>query len=64
VAALPRIRSRPGLEQMVTRAAPNAEATRHRAFVFRPDKPLFGLFRRRMETGQGTTARRPKPRDG
>jgi len=66
VAALTHIRSRPWLEQMVARATrvdPNAgpyEA--QRAVVFHPDDPLFGLFRRRMETEQGTTARRPKPR--
>ena len=34
------------------------------ALVFHPDDPLFGLFRRRMETEQGTMARRPKPHRG
>ncbi len=65
VAALTHIRSRPWLEQMVARATrvdPNAgpyEA--QRALVFHPDDPLFAQFRRRMETEQGTLARRPKP---
>jgi superfamily II DNA or RNA helicase len=68
VAALTHIRSRPWLEQMVARATrvdPNAGAyERQQALVFHPDDPLFGLFRRRMETEQGTMARRPKPRHG
>lgn len=68
VAALTHIRSRPWLEQMVARATrvdPNAGAYEaQQALVFHPDDPLFGLFRRRMETEQGTMARRPKPRRG
>src|SRR3712207_9425667 len=64
VAALTHIRSRPWLEQMVARATrvdPNAGAYEaQQALVFHPDDPLFGLFRRRMETEQGTMARRPK----
>jgi superfamily II DNA or RNA helicase len=68
VAALTHIRSRPWLEQMVARATrvdPNAGGYEaQQALVFHPDDPLFGLFRRRMETEQGTLARRPKPRRG
>ena len=62
VAALTHIRSRPWLEQMVARATridPYAgpyEA--QRALVYHPDDPLFAQFRRRMETEQGTLARR------
>jgi superfamily II DNA or RNA helicase len=65
VAALTHIRSRPWLEQMVARATrvdPQAgpyEA--QQALVFHPDDPLFAQFRRRMETEQGTLAKRPKP---
>ena len=61
VAALTHIRSRPWLEQMVARATrvdPNAgpyEA--QRAIIFHPDDPLFGRFRDRIETEQGTFAR-------
>ena len=66
VAALTHIRSRPWLEQMVARATrvdPNAGPyEQQRALVFHPDDPLFALFRRRMETEQGTIARHPKPR--
>ena len=65
VAALTHIRSRPWLEQMVARATrvdPQAGAYEaQRALVFHPDDPLFATFRRRMETEQGTLARRPKP---
>ncbi|WP_198383621.1 DEAD/DEAH box helicase family protein [Roseomonas sp. KE2513] len=68
VAALTHIRSRPWLEQMVARATrvdPNAGSYEtQQALVFHPDDPLFSLFRRRMETEQGTMARRPKPRRG
>ena len=66
VAALTHIRSRPWLEQMVARATrvdPNAgpyEA--QRALVFHPDDPLFARFRHRVETEQGTLAKRPKPK--
>ncbi|MCI0755392.1 DEAD/DEAH box helicase [Teichococcus vastitatis] len=66
VAALTHIRSRPWLEQMVARATridPHAgpyEA--QRAVVFHPDDPLFGRFRLRMETEQGTLARQPRAR--
>jgi len=66
VAALTHIRSRPWLEQMVARATrvdPNAgpyEA--QRALVYHPDDPLFSRFRIRMETEQGTLAKRPRPR--
>ena len=65
VAALTHIRSRPWLEQMVARATrvdPQAgpyEA--QQALVYHPDDPLFAQFRRRMETEQGTLAKRPKP---
>ncbi|MFC4168149.1 DEAD/DEAH box helicase [Teichococcus aestuarii] len=66
VAALTHIRSRPWLEQMVARATrvdPQAGPyEQQRALVFHPDDPLFGRFRLRMETEQGTLARRPKPR--
>jgi len=65
VAALTHIRSRPWLEQMVARATrvdPNAGPYEgQRALVFHPDDPLFHRFRLRMETEQGTMARRPKP---
>jgi superfamily II DNA or RNA helicase len=65
VAALTHIRSRPWLEQMVARATrvdPNAGSyDAQQALVFHPDDPLFGLFRRRMETEQGTLARHPRP---
>ena len=68
VAALTHIRSRPWLEQMVARATrvdPHAGAYEtQRALVFHPDDPLFAQFRRRMETEQGTLARRPKPGRG
>jgi superfamily II DNA or RNA helicase len=68
VAALTHIRSRPWLEQMVARATrvdPHAGPYEtQQALVFHPDDPLFGLFRRRMETEQGTLARRPKPSRG
>ena len=68
VAALTHIRSRPWLEQMVARATrvdPHAgpyEA--QRALVYHPDDPLFRRFRIRMETEQGTLAKRPRPRPG
>ena len=65
VAALTHIRSRPWLEQMVARATrvdPNAGPyEEQRALVFHPDDPLFAQFRRRIETEQGTLARRLKP---
>ncbi len=65
VAALTHIRSRPWLEQMIARATrvdPNAGPyEKQRALVFHPDDPLFAQFRRRIETEQGTLARRPKP---
>ncbi|MFC0410845.1 DEAD/DEAH box helicase [Roseomonas elaeocarpi] len=67
VAALTHIRSRPWLEQMVARATRvdfNAGAYEAQtALVFHPDDPLFANFRRRMETEQGTLARRPKPQE-
>ena len=66
VAALTHIRSRPWLEQMVARATrvdPHAGPYGgQRALVFHPDDPLFATFRRRMETEQGTLARRRDPR--
>jgi hypothetical protein len=66
VAALTHIRSRSWLEQMVARATrvdPHAGPyERQRALVYHPDDPLFALFRRRVETEQGTLARQPKPR--
>ncbi len=68
VAALTHIRSRPWLEQMVARATrvdPHGGPYQNqRALVFHPDDPLFAQFRRRMETEQGTLARRPKPGRG
>ena len=68
VAALTHIRSRPWLEQMVARATrvdPQAGPYEdQRALVFHPDDPLFAQFRRRMETEQGTLAKRPKPSRG
>jgi hypothetical protein len=64
VAALTHIRSRPWLEQMVARATRvdrNAGAYEsQRALVYHPDDPLFARFRQRIETEQGTVARRPK----
>ncbi|MGE4047457.1 MAG: DEAD/DEAH box helicase [Acetobacteraceae bacterium] len=66
VAALTHIRSRAWLEQMVARATridPQAGPYEHqRALVYHPDDPLFALFRRRMETEQGTLARQPRSR--
>lgn len=66
VAALTHIRSRAWLEQMVARATrvdPQAGPyEQQRALVYHPDDPLFALFRRRMETEQGTVARQPRPR--
>ena len=66
VAALTHIRSRPWLEQMVARATridPNAGPyEEQRALVFHPDDPLFARFRRRVETEQGTLAKRLVPR--
>ena len=64
VAALTHIRSRPWLEQMVARATridPSAgDYSSQRALVFHPDDPLFARFRLRLETEQGTLAKRPK----
>ncbi len=64
VAALTHIRSRPWLEQMIARATrvdSNAGSYEgQRALVFHPDDPLFAVFRRRVETEQGTLAKRPK----
>ncbi len=66
VAALTHIRSRPWLEQMVARATridPNAgDYHDQQAVVFHPDDPLFARFRLRLETEQGTSAKRPAPR--
>lgn len=66
VASLTHIRSRPWLEQMVARATrvdPDAGPwTEQRALVFHPDDLLFRVFRRRIETEQGTVARQPKRR--
>ena len=66
VAALTHIRSRPWLEQMVARATridPHAgDYETQRALVYHPDDPLFARFRLRLETEQGTLAKRPKPR--
>src|SRR3954453_2426411 len=63
VAALTHIRSRPWLEQMIARATrvdPHAGAYENqRALVYHPDDPLFAKFRQRVETEQGTSARRP-----
>ncbi len=66
VAALTHIRSRPWLEQMVARATridPQAgDYDAQRALVYHPDDPLFARFRLRLETEQGTLAKRPAPR--
>ncbi|MFC3127468.1 DEAD/DEAH box helicase [Pseudoroseomonas globiformis] len=66
VAALTHIRSRPWLEQMVARATridPAAGSYEtQQALVYHPDDPLFGRFRLRMETEQGTLARQPRLR--
>ncbi len=66
VAALTHIRSRPWLEQMVARATrvdPLAgDYAAQRALVFHPDDPLFARFRLRMETEQGTSSRKPRPK--
>src|SRR4051794_40969901 len=66
VAALTHIRSRPWLEQMIARATrvdPNAGTYENqRALVYHLDDPLFAKFRQRIETEQGTSARRPKHR--
>lgn len=65
-AALTHIRSRAWLEQMIARATrvdPNAgpwEA--QRALVYHPDDLMFRAFREKVETEQGTLARKPKPR--
>lgn len=68
VAALTHIRSRPWLEQMIARATrvdPDAgDYETQKALVFHPDDPLFADFRRRVETEQGTLARRPKVAGG
>ncbi len=65
VAALTHIRSRPWLEQMIARATRidphGGDYASQRALVFHPDDPLFARFRLRIETEQGTLARRPKP---
>ena len=64
VAALTHIRSHPWLEQMVARATRvdphGGPYDGQRALVFHPDDPLLAQFRRRMETEQGTLAKRPK----
>ncbi len=68
VAALTHIRSRPWLEQMIARATrvdPHAGPYEtQRALVFHPDDPLFARFRHRIETEQGTLAKKPKPPQG
>ena len=68
VAALTHIRSRPWLEQMIARATrvdPHAGAYEtQRALVYHPDDPLFARFRHRIETEQGTLAKKPKPPQG
>ena len=64
VVALTHIRSRPWLEQMIARATrvdPNAGPYEgQQALVFHPDDPLFATFRRRVETEQGTLAKKPQ----
>ncbi len=66
VAALTHIRARAWLEQMIARATrvdPHAGAyAAQRALVFHPDDPLFARFRHRVETEQGTLARRKQTR--
>lgn len=66
VAALTHIRSRPWLEQMVARATRidphGGDYAQQQALVFHPDDPLFARFRTRLETEQGTLAKKPKPR--
>ena len=68
VAALTHIRSRPWLEQMVARATrvdpSGGPYDEQRAIVFHPDDPLFAQFRQRMETEQGTLAKRLKASRG
>ncbi len=68
IAALTHIRSRSWLEQMVARASrvdlQAGPYETQRALVFHPDDPLFAQFRHRMETEQGTLARRLKPGGG
>ena len=63
VSALTHIRSRRRLEQIVARATrvdPHAGSYEDQwALVFHPDDLLFAQFRRRMETEQGTLAKRP-----
>ena len=64
VTALTHIRSQPWLEQMIshaTRVDPNAGPYEgQHALVFHADDPLFAVFRRWVETEQGTLAKRPK----
>jgi len=70
VAALTHIRSRPWLEQMISRATrvdPHAGSYESQsALVFHPDDPLFARFRRSIETEQGMLAhqRRRKAETG
>ena len=46
-----------------TRVDPNAGTFEtQRALVFHPDDPLFAKFRQRIETEQGTSARKPNPK--
>lgn len=66
VACLTHIRSRPWLEQMIARATrvdPHGGAyAQQRAVVYHPDDPAFRVFRRAIETEQGTRAHLPKGR--
>ena len=66
IACLTHIRSRPWLEQMVARATrvdPHGGSYEdQQAVVYHPDDPLFRIFRRAIETEQGTRAQVAKRR--
>jgi superfamily II DNA or RNA helicase len=66
VACLTHIRSRPWLEQMIARATRvdphGGDYAQQRAVVYHPDDPAFRVFRRAIETEQGTRAHLPKGR--
>ncbi len=66
VACLTHIRSRPWLEQMIARATRvdpyGGDYAQQRAVVYHPDDPAFRVFRRAIETEQGTKAHLSKRR--
>lgn len=66
VACLTHIRSRPWLEQMIARATrvdpDGGDYAQQRAVVYHPDDPAFRVFRRAIETEQGTRAHLGKQR--